>query len=254
MALPPQERAEGRLPMDSHRPAAPSLWSGLSSRRTGGPTVKPEKVGRKGAPSVDRLHFSSPPGRVLQDGQSESSFQASSGTRLRSSPPFGPHHQQQQFPGQRARRKRWVSREWGNPWQISHHGLDGLLVMPYPHRLVLAPAGYPLSVGGPVDSVHLVAVPREIDGQFVRGHGPNLESGIFRCRHKQPRIGREGALIDRCNMAAQRADKLPVPVTSKSAWHLATEAELHTLHSRSWYGYPTLRWQSIGCPAKTTHG
>lgn len=72
---------------------------------------------------------------------------------------------------------------------------------PEPHRLILPATSHQLPVWAPVDGVHLVLVPREIRRQLEIRHGPHLERRVLGRRDQQPRVRREGALVDRRDVA-----------------------------------------------------
>lgn len=88
------------------------------------------------------------------------------------------------------------------------------LIPPQAHRLILSSAPHHLAVGTPVDGVHLVLVTRQIVRQLSGPHVPALERRVLGRRHEQPGVGREGALVDGRDVAAQRVDELSVP-----RWH-----------------------------------
>lgn len=116
------------------------------------------------------------------------------------------------------------------------------LVPPEPYSLVLAAAAHLLSIGTPVDRIHLVLVPRQVHRQLARRHRPHLQSRIFRPRYEKSRIGRKGALINGRHMSSQRVDELAIPGYPRlvRVRHINGEQTYLALQSLVWLSQPAL--------------
>ena len=81
---------------------------------------------------------------------------------------------------------------------------------PYPHRLILPSAPHLRPIIAPIDSKHLIPMPRQILLQLPRPHIPNLERRILAPANQQPPIGRKTRHVHRSHMAPQRSNKPPI--------------------------------------------
>ena len=81
---------------------------------------------------------------------------------------------------------------------------------PQTHGFVITSTGHSLAVWAPVHSKNLILVPGKVVEELTRPQVPNLDCGVFGARREEPRIGREGTLVDSSNVAPKGTEPFSV--------------------------------------------